>query len=411
MRNLLCLLVLLPGLAAAQRRLPFEFDAGLPQNPTLTAQKVTALNGAMPSWVQLPSTFESLQAGPQGVTTPTVTVWFAPEMKAQFLRTLDAGTAPMTWPAPVFCSTSATFVLPATSLLAAGASTTCQQHEATIRQSLTATNLATCLELEEPERFVSASTIPSGLSQSQLNSYVDARTNTLEQQLGLAGAGLARVPAPEGMLPADWVPTMRRVLWKVRPSQNARVTAARAAFQTVISRLTSDASCFDATRGPALRLEVTQLSNELDAIDAHISQTIAAGTARALVQQQCLGARSRTRPVLPYPSLTDEEREFVAFWLGGVFWRMRGGGLIVLGSTQNARTFFARRPFREIARIANGTTVAERAADSIYCNLFDGWGSWMDMGTSMNASAPAEDNQDAYYDLVQMTDRGRQQAA
>ena len=92
MRNLLCLLVVLAGVtASAQRRLPFEFDAGLPQNVTLTAQKVTALNSAMPAWVQLPSTFEPLQAGPQGATTPTVTLWFAPEMKAQFLRTLDAG--------------------------------------------------------------------------------------------------------------------------------------------------------------------------------------------------------------------------------------------------------------------------------------------------------------------------------
>jgi hypothetical protein len=40
----------------------------------------------------------------------------------------------------------------------------------------------------------------------------------------------------------------------------------------------------------------------------------------------------------------DEEREFIAFGLGGTFWRFRGGGSLVLGSTQNARIFYARRP-------------------------------------------------------------------
>jgi hypothetical protein len=397
--------------ALAQRRVPFEFDGGLARVPAQTQQKRTALEAALPAWQELPASLQTLDSAPAGVTTPTTQLWVFAEVKAQFLRAVDAGVAPMVWPAPTLCARSASFTAPTTTLLAPGASVTCQMREAAVRQPLTAVTLATCVDQEEPERFVSASRVPAGLSQSALNSFVDQRTNTLEQQLGLAGAGLALVPVRQGVLPPDWVPTMRSVLWKVRGADTARLAATRTAFQNSITILTTDAPCFHSMSGPQLRADLQTMVAELNAVEAHIAQVIAQGTAAAAQQRQCLVNRGRTRPTLPVPALTDEEREFVAFWLGGVYWRMRGAGLLQLGSTQNARTYFARRPFREIARLANGTAVGERAADALYCGLFDGWGSWMDMGTSMNPSGPAEDNQDMYDDLVGMTNRGREQVA
>lgn len=397
--------------ALAQRRVPFEFDGGLARVPPQTQQKRTALEAALPAWQELPASLQTLDSAPAGVTTPTTQLWVFAEVKAQFLRAVDAGVAPMVWPAPTLCARSASFTAPTTTLLAPGASVTCQMREAAVRQPLTAVTLATCVDQEEPERFVSASRVPAGLSQSALNSFVDQRTNTLEQQLGLAGAGLALVPVRQGVLPPDWVPTMRSVLWKVRGADTARLAATRTAFQNSITILTTDAPCFHSMSGPQLRADLQTMVAELNAVEAHIAQVIAQGTAAAAQQRQCLVNRGRTRPTLPVPALTDEEREFVAFWLGGVYWRMRGAGLLQLGSTQNARTYFARRPFREIARLANGTAVGERAADALYCGLFDGWGSWMDMGTSMNPSGPAEDNQDMYDDLVGMTNRGREQVA
>ncbi|MCA2979107.1 MAG: hypothetical protein INH41_02455 [Myxococcaceae bacterium] len=410
-RSMLAGLVLVASSALAQRKVPFEFDGGLARAPGPTQQARAALEAALPAWQQLPATFETLESAPAGVTTPTTTLWFFPEVKAQLLRVADAGVGPMAWPAPVVCARSAAFSAPTTGLLAMGASATCQQREASVRQALTPANLTACLDHEQPERFVAASRVPAGLSQSALNAFVEQRTNTLEQQLALAGAGLALVPVPTGLLPPDWVPTMRAVLWKLRGPDTARLAAARVALTASSALLASDATCFDPVQGPQLRAALQAMVAELDAIEAAIAQVIAQGTATAARQQQCLALRGRTRPALPVPSLTDEERQFVAFWLGGVYWRMRGGGLLSLGSTQNARTYFTRRPFREVARLANGTNVGERAADAVYCGLFDGWGQWMDMGTTMNPSAPPEENQDMYGDLVGMTNRGREQVA
>jgi MYXO-CTERM domain-containing protein len=117
----------------------------------------------------------------------------------------------------------------------------------------------------------------------------------------------------------------------------------------------------------------------------------------------CLAAHGRTRGALPFPALTAEERKFVAFWLGGITWRMRGGGLIPLGQTQKARTYFCEKPLRRIGDLAGGAK-GEEAGHRVFLNIFDGWGDWMDMGTTPGG-------QDLYEDLVQMTDRGRQQVA
>ena len=413
LRSLLWCALLAPTLAVAQPKLTFAFDAGLPENPALTQQKLTTLLGRLPAWVHVPGNFVSVQTGPDGVTNPTTTLWLAPDVKAQFDRvaaSMDAGA--MAWPAPTFCTVSSAFVLPTTSLLATGAATGCAQYETAVRTQLSATNLNTCIELEEPERYVVEGRAPASATQQQLVTFADTKTAAgIEGQIALAGGALGLVKPPEGLLPPGWVQTLRSVLWKLRASPTPRVATARAALTSAQMTLTTQASCFDVTKANLLRTQLGQMVTELGAIEQHVAQVVSSGTATATQQAQCLQARGRTRPALPYPSLTDEEREFIGYWLGGVFWRLRGGGLIVLGQTQSARTFYARRPFREIARIANGTAVAQNAADSIYCGLFDGWGSWFDMGTYHNASAPAEDNQDTYYDLVQMTDRGRQHVA
>jgi hypothetical protein len=396
--------------SAAQQRVSFEFDAGLPEDPALTQQKLNALMAALPASIHLPPSFDTLWSAPDAVQPPTVRLWFFPEAKAQLLRALSAQSTPMAWPAPTLCTVSALFQRPV-SLLAPGAVASCSAHVASVLQQLTAVNLSTCLELEEPERYVHASRAPAGLSQSALVTFVDQRTGTLEQQIALVGAALALLPVPDGLLPPDWVPTMRRVLWKIRAVPTARLATARTALSAAIDTLDLQPSCFDPVAGPAARAQLQAMVNELNAVETHVNRVVSVGVAQAASQQQCLAAKGRTRPNLPFPALTDEEREFVGFWLGGVFWRLRGAGLLPTLGTQNLRTFFARRPFREIARVANGTMVGEKAADAVYCNLFDGWGEWFDMGTGRDPSAPAEARQDAYYDLVQMTNRGRQHVA
>jgi len=394
-------LVALPVLG--QRRLPIELDAGSGNDPVQTAQKLSALYAATPASFTVPADYAALPSGPDSAP-PAVTVWLPPEVAAQYARAADAGTAPRQWPAPVFCAQHASLMLPA-SVLVPNAGPGCSTHEAAVRAVLGA-----CLEVEEPERYMAASRAPSTLAPNDTSgrvAFAESHTNDLEEQLAFAGAALGTVPVPAGLLPPDFVPVLRSVLWKIRAATatTGRLQQARSAYATALAQ----ASCFE----PAFVTAVQQLDAEAAALSAHVTQVISDGVARANVQRQCLGARSRTRPQLSFPALTDEEREAIGFWLGGVYWRMRGGGIFNLGSTQNARYLFARRPFGSIARLGTGTAAAERqsaerAADAIYCGLGDGWGSWMDMGTYMNPSAPPEDNQDFFEDLVQMTNRGRQ---
>lgn len=403
--HLLLVCLLATSCFAQSPRVPFQFDAGLGAQPARTQQKLGTLEGKLPSTYAQPSNFQELASAPDGVTTPTTRLWLAPQLAAAYARAADAGVTPMVWPGTVHCAAHEAFVVPATTLLASGAGSSCTAFETNVRAQLSTTTLATCLDVDLPERFVSSGLVPPGLSQGQLNSLVDTRTQTLEGQLALAGAGLQLAPVPEGLLPGDWVPTMRSVLWKLRATTHATaISQARLAYTNALSTMSTNAACFDAAKKTALEGQLAQLDAELVSLSSFLSDVIVTGTQRAAQQSMCLATRSRVRPSLPVPALTDEEREFVAFWLGGTFWRMRGGGLLQLGSTQNARTFFARRPLREIARLANGTTTGDRAADSLYCAVFDGWGEWMDMGTTAGG-------QDMYEDLVQMTDRGRQQVA
>ena len=386
-------------------RLSFEFDAGLARQPARTEGKRVQLEGKLPAVFRLPPSFQELVSAPDGVSPPTTRLWLAEEAKAAYFRAADAGSAELTWPASTRCTQHLAFVLPVPTLLISGSSSNCSPFEATVRAQLAPSAVDACVDVDVPERYVAASVVPAGLSNTQLNSFVDMRTQSLEGQIALAGAGLRAFPVPDGLLSPDWVPTMRGVLWKLREAAHTtRLTQARQGYAMALSTLSSNAACFDATKSAALQTQVQQLDAELSALQQHVAGFIAAGSARALQQASCLATRSRVRPALPVPSLTDEEREFIAFWLGGTFWRMRGGGLLPLGSTQNARTFFARRPLKEIAHLANGTTTGTRAADSLYCMLFEGWGDWMDMGTTAGG-------QDMYEDLVQMTDRGRQQVA
>jgi hypothetical protein len=405
-------LCLCSALAGAQPRVPFAFDAGLAAEQSLTQQKLNDLLSRLPAGFVLPASFQTLQSAPDNVAPPTTTLWFAPEVQAQAVRAADAGTTPLVFPPSVACASHLAFSLPSSALLASGAASGCTAEEASVRSQLAAANVSSCIEVAEPERYVTAYQVPSNIAAgtTQLQDFVDQRTNTLEQQIGLAGAGLALQPIPAGLLPSDWFPTLRTILWKLRATAiAARISSARGAYASALSTLNNQAACFDATQRATLVSQVQQLDAELASLETRIQALQSQGTAKAAQQAQCLAARSRTRPTLPLPALTDEEREFIGFWLGGVYWRMRGGGVLTLGSTQKARQYFARRPFREIGRLSNGTSTGDKAADALWCNLGDGWGSWMDMGTTTGSDP--EDGHDAYYDLVQMTNRGRQQVA
>jgi hypothetical protein len=127
------------------------------------------------------------------------------------------------------------------------------------------------------------------------------------------------------------------------------------------------------------------------------------GEAASAQETVCLAAKSRVRNTLPLPSLTEEERKFIAFWLGGVYWRMRGGGLIPLGSTQEARLYYVNDAFSQIGAVVGAQDGIDTAFPFFLEVIVDGWSQWMCMGYCGGPN-------DKYASLIGMTERGQRQA-
>jgi MYXO-CTERM domain-containing protein len=132
-----------------------------------------------------------------------------------------------------------------------------------------------------------------------------------------------------------------------------------------------------------------------------LTQLESQGVAAAAQENLCVQAQGRVRASLPYPSLTAADRSFVAFWLGGLYWRMRGGGLIPLGQTQPARIDYVQDGFGQIGNLLAGADGLQIGVPFVTELATDGWSQWMAMGTN---------GDDKYADLIGMTERGQRQA-
>ncbi len=366
---------------AAPQQWPFLFDPSITADPTGTAAAIAAGDLTLPDLpVASMTTLQSDQ----------VTLWYWPESAALLSRinTSGANTTMMTWPTtPVMCKQHDAFAVP--TILVANPSAACTSADASIRAQLA--SLGACDAVEQPERYA--------LTYDPTNARAD--TGNIEDLIGLAGQGLSLTPIPDGLLPEDFVPMMRTIVDKVRHDKLvAAIATARAAYTQAKSLGASNASCFDPTALAALDAAIDGLTSELGAAQALLDQQDSDGNATRMQEEMCLAAQGRVRNTLPFPSLTAAERKALAFWLGGIYWRMRGGGLIPLGSTQDARIYFLLNPFTQIGEVAGGQDGSDAALD-IYLQIFDGWGDWQDMGTGQGA--------DKYADLVSMTSRGGRQ--
>jgi len=374
---------------AGAAKVPVSFDPTLGAQPTRTQQKLAALEAKLPATFALPASMASAKTG-------NLTLDFFPETLAQLKRAGAASTTTTTtWPrTPVMCVAHAAFTPPATLLASTTPSSSCSAAETSVRAALEDASI--CHDVEEPERYV------LGYAPAVVD---DSSTASIESLIGLAGEALSHWATPDGVLPNDFVSTLRSVLWKIRRTPiDASIAKAHASYAQALATLKSQATCFDGTAGPALVASVGKLDAELTAVTAHLDALASADLATANHELVCMAAHSQTRAALPFPSMTRNERELVAFWLGGIYWRMRGGGLMPTGSTQKARTYFLQRPFQRIAELTGGAAIGNDLGTAIYLNIFDGWGDWMDMGTTPGG-------QDLYEDLVDMTDRGRHQVA
>ncbi|MCA1662934.1 MAG: hypothetical protein LC659_01410, partial [Myxococcales bacterium] len=367
---------------AAPQRWPFLFDPAIAADPTATGNAIASGQMSLPD---LPV------ASMQTLSSDQVTLWYWPESAALLTRIESAGgnATPMSWPTtPIMCKRHDSFVVP--TLLLPNPSASCTSADQSIRAALA--NLGACDAVEQPERYA--------LSYDPKNARQD--TGNIEDLIGLAGQGLSLTPIPDGLLPADFVPTMRDIVDKVRHDKLAQAIAAARTSYAQAKKLASDnGACFDAAAVTTLDASIDALAAELDAAEAHLAKLDSDGNAARTHEEMCLAARGRVRNALPFPSLTEAERKALAFWLGGIYWRMRGGGLIPLGSTQDARIYFLLNPFTQLGQVAGGQDGAD-AAFKIYLQIFEGWSDWQDMGNGGGGG-------DKYADLVSMTSRGQRQ--
>jgi hypothetical protein len=378
-------LAMLATRVEAQQHWPFQFDVSMCADPGGTGALITQGDMSLPV---LPTT--ALQA--LSVDGGTMKLWFWPENARLLDAIAAAGPTAMVWPtSPTICTKTDAFTIP--TLLGPSPSGACTSADATIRQQLA--DLSACDRVDRPELYV----LSYDPTEARMN------TGSLEDLIGLAGQGFAQAGAPpEGILPIDFVPTLRTILVKLRHDKLATLLAStKAAIASAASTASSNASCFDAAALSTLQSGLGDLSSELDAASVYNDKTHDDGEAQALHETICLSARSRTRNALTITSLTDDERRFVAFWLGAVYWRMRGGGLIPLGSTQDARTYFLNNAFSRIGEMLGGQDGVDVAGKFYWQVVIEGWGEYMDMGTTAGGA-------DKYADLVGMTNRGRDQA-
>ncbi len=375
------LLLMFSALSGAQKQ-PYLFDVNLAEKPGEVESMINDYSKGLPDF-PLEVMTEVELVGP-------ISIWLYKEA-AHFLDLLvKTDKSDYVWPRDTeSCAKHISFSMP--SILPHGSSAQCQTAFDNIENSLS--NLFACGEAAEPEMYVL--NYPPGVVN-------DSNTNNILDLIGVMGSTFIGLPPLyDGILPHDFVPRLRNILRKLRydelvPPLNAQINS----FKNGKSILEGNEECFIKEGYDQLKDDIDSIILEATALLDHIEKLKSEGEAEYNKEILRLGAISRMRNVLPYPSLTQADREFLGFWIGALYWRLRGGGIIKLGGTQECRRLGLRRPFNVIGEFA-GADHGKEAADGIYCEIFSGWGEWFDMGTS-----PGEDK---YYDLVKMTNRGYEQ--
>ncbi|MEQ8347897.1 MAG: hypothetical protein RIB84_02185 [Sneathiellaceae bacterium] len=258
--------------------------------------------------------------------------------------------------------------------------------------SVLAQGAASCADLAHPERFVMARR-PGEVGLGDLG--------TIPGLIAVAGRALAEASFPASLADAVGIDRLRRVIGKIRLPALARDAAAfdRAAGH-LADRLQAPgaAGCGPA---PALR-SLAALRSRVAALLAERVRIDAMGQAAVAAEEAALRAAGRERAPLPYPGVTAPERAELSMLLGGVYWRMRGGGLLQEpASTQTTRVYYNALPMAAIGFL-NGGAEGWAAGLAIFSRIFEGWGSWMDMGRTPGGA-------DALADLQGMTARGARQ--
>lgn len=383
------LLVLAWGLPAAAAPTPwmFDFDPNISKDPAYVNQHLATLKAGLPG---LPPT------GIVELTSKQTKLYFYQDVIDALIRARDSGPgiAPTVTRTPQHCVEHFAFSQPSkAALLVDAPSFICDSNEKTVMAAFDPAKLKTCGYVEFPESYV--------YDHTPLASIWPTTTADLDVLIAILGEALTHLLYPTNLIPADFLPQARKILAKVRYGKlKVELAQRKQAYQKALGELQANASCYKPAALSAFATTVGKLIAELKSVEQSLDALYNAGLAQAVLDRKAVEAQGRVRADLPYPALTDRERELLAFYLGGLVWRVRGEGLInenkiPLGL---ALTFVA-APYQLIGDIAGGVD-GKGVGLPIYIDENWGYYLWYDMGTDLGSN-------DKYADLVEMTNRGK----
>jgi hypothetical protein len=390
--GLLALWVAWPALVvAAPKPWAFDFDPNISADPGYVQQRILDLGVGLPG---LPTD------GIDEVAVDQVQLYFFTELAEALFRARDAGPAlaPPVSRSSQHCVLHLGFTKPDL-LSPAALPWLCEMTEDGALAAFDEDDLSTCTRAEFPETYV---------YDHQPLGQVDLGTvSTLERLISFAGEALTHVEDyTEGLLPDDLLSTTRSVIAKLRyPTLKQQLADREQAYRDALVQLKNAAHCFDPAALSAFETTVNGLIGELATVGQQLDAIHNAGLAQAAQDRQAVEAQGRLRVDLPHPALTDRERELLAFYIGGLYWRMRGAGLVAVPPDPDQgllrRVLYVQYPYQLIAELAGGMVDADGVGLSVLIQENYGWGDWFDIGTSRG--------RDKYADLVDMTIRGKLQ--
>ncbi|MCA9671811.1 MAG: hypothetical protein KC503_39700 [Myxococcales bacterium] len=370
--------------AAAPTPWLFDFDPNISKDPSYVKTHLATLKAGLPG---LPS--DSIGE----LTSKQTKLYFYQDVIDVLLLAKGSGPgiAPPVTRTPKRCVAHGAFAKPA--LLRSAPPPGCAGHEQALMARFGQRELATCAYVEFPERYV--------YDHQPLSLILPTTTTNLELLIAILGEALTHVQYPTKLIPAGFLPRAREVLAKVRyATLKQELGQRRASYQQALADLSQHQSCYEPAALTSFSKTVAALIAELAGAEQDLDALHNAGLAQAVKDRKAIEAQGRKRADLPYPSLTDRDRELLAFYLGGLVWRVRGAGLINEDKIPLGLALtFVSAPYQLIGDIAGGVD-GQGVGLPIYISENWGYYKWYDMGTDPGSN-------DKYADLVEMTNRGK----
>jgi hypothetical protein len=259
-----------------------------------------------------------------------------------------------------------------------------------------------CRDVETPEKYMLELPAYTNFDEKLFT------RNGLMSLIETAGQSLLQHQWPQGMISQEMADRGRSILLRLRyETLKKQIDDQQNRYYSILSHIAGSPNCISGNVA-AVKTTVEGLSTELSAASNYLNQVYAAGLAQAQADQAKVASQGRIRDPLPYPALTDSDREWLSFYVMGVYWRIRGGGLFANIGTQTRRSVFAKFPIEKLVELNCGTkcnSSVRGIGGKMKLKLqLKGWGEWADMGTWQGEGA-----QDRFHDLTFMTWRGEYQ--